>query len=93
MNHQLTAIVALFITVVASCNACYHKKFTPNHTACKPRNSSCNILDNKVTKDDKELVVRLHNEKREKVAMGRETAAGGLPTASNMMEMVSGKNS
>ncbi|KAF8764848.1 CRISP/Allergen/PR-1 like protein [Argiope bruennichi] len=86
-HHLITIVAVLFVAVVAS-NACYYKKFSPNHTGCKSRNPRCNIVDNRVSDDDKKLLVKLHNQYREKVAMGRESAAGGLPTASNMLEMV-----
>ncbi|CAL1261141.1 unnamed protein product [Larinioides sclopetarius] len=88
MDNHLLVVVALFFTAAVTCNACYYRKFTPNHTGCKSKNPRCNIVDNQVTNDDKNLVVRLHNQYREKIAMGKETAAGGLPTASNMLEMV-----
>ncbi|GBN43877.1 hypothetical protein AVEN_249651-1, partial [Araneus ventricosus] len=58
------------------------------HSYCLPPNRNCKLLDSGVTDADKDLVVRLHNEYREKVALGRERHAGHLPSAANMMEMV-----
>ncbi|GBN91515.1 CRISP/Allergen/PR-1 [Araneus ventricosus] len=90
MGHQLTAIVALFFITVVTCDECDYKKFTPDHTACISRNPNCDILDNQVTDDDKNMILDLHNRYREKVAIGKETfwpERGGLPTASNMLEM------
>lgn len=81
-------VLLAFFAVVAYANQCEYLKFSPIHSYCLPPNPTCTLLDTAVTDADKDLVVKLHNEYRQKVATGRETLAGGLPTASNMMEMV-----
>ncbi|KAF8764847.1 CRISP/Allergen/PR-1 like protein [Argiope bruennichi] len=88
MAHQMKVAVFLVFIAVVACDACKYLKFSPIHSYCLPPNPTCKLLDTTVTDADKALVVRLHNEYREKVATGRETEAGGLPTAANMMEMV-----
>ncbi|KFM70245.1 Venom allergen 5, partial [Stegodyphus mimosarum] len=65
-----------------------YQRFTKDHTFCKPASSSCHVLKKGVNSKDKSLILKFHNEYRSKVATGKEPHAGGLPTASNMMEMV-----
>nr|AII97542.1 BLTX139 [Nephila pilipes] len=89
MKYRVQAIIAVLFVSFASCSAvCKYLKFSPIHTYCKPPNPQCRLLDTGVEEEDKDLIVRVHNEYRDKVATGRETAAGGMPTAANMMEMV-----
>nr|AII97948.1 BLTX589 [Nephila pilipes] len=89
MKYRVQAIIAVLFVSFASCSAvCKYLKFSPIHTYCKPPNPQCRLLGTGVEEEDKDLIVRVHNEYRDKVATGRETAAGGMPTAANMMEMV-----
>uniref|UniRef100_A0A4Q8KAQ4 U6-Nephitoxin-Nsp1b_2 n=1 Tax=Nephila sp. SGP-2016 TaxID=1905176 RepID=A0A4Q8KAQ4_9ARAC len=86
--HVQVAIAVLLISFT-SCDAfCKYLKFSPIHSYCNPPNPECRLLDTEVTDEDKDDVVRAHNEYRNKVATGQESAAGGMPTAANMMEMV-----
>ncbi|CAL1261142.1 unnamed protein product [Larinioides sclopetarius] len=88
MSHQLTALVVLFtITMAKSYEECVYKKFDQNHAGCQPRNTSCNILNNEVTNEDKILIVKLYNQYREKVALGNETIPDSTLKAANMREM------
>ena len=65
-----------------------YKRFSAEHTFCLPPNRDCSIVKRGVTENDKELIVKLHNDYRSKVATGQERNGGGLPTAANMLEMV-----
>ena len=65
-----------------------YKRFSSQHTFCLPPNRACSIVKRGVTENDKELIVKLHNDYRSKVATGQERNGGGLPTAANMLEMV-----
>ena len=58
------------------------------NTRSVPPNRDCSIAKRGVTEKDKELILKLHNDYRSKVATGQEKNAGGLPTAANMLEMV-----
>lgn len=66
-----------------------YKRFSAEHTFCLSANDSCSIITRGVTDTEKEFILQLHNEYRSKVATGQEDEAGGMPSASNMLEMVS----
>ncbi|GFX04257.1 hypothetical protein TNCV_3974061 [Trichonephila clavipes] len=65
-----------------------YKRLSTNHTYCLPPNTTCHIEDQVVTKDEIDHILKLHNTYRSQVAMGQETRAGGLPKASDMLQMV-----
>ncbi|CAL1261190.1 unnamed protein product, partial [Larinioides sclopetarius] len=85
-------ILALFCLVGWSssqkCPAQY-LRFTPQHTFCLPPNPSCQLRRTGVSQQDKELILRLHNQFRSKTAMGNEHRAigGSLPQAADMIQM------
>ncbi|GBL70033.1 CRISP/Allergen/PR-1, partial [Araneus ventricosus] len=86
-------VLALFCLVEwsnsQSCPAQY-KRFTPEHTFCIRRNPICDIKRSGVSQQDIEDILRLHNEYRSGVALGKEHRAigGSLPKASDMLQMV-----
>ncbi|XP_055937457.1 CRISP/Allergen/PR-1-like [Argiope bruennichi] len=65
-------------------------RFTPQHTYCLSPNPTCQVKRKGVSEQDKQLILRLHNQFRSKVAMGNEdrSIGGALPQAADMMEMV-----
>nr|API81358.1 venom toxin [Hemiscorpius lepturus] len=67
-----------------SCPELY-QRFSKEHTYC--RKSTCNVLDKGVSKEEKEIILGIHNNFRSKLATGRETTCHQLPSAANMMEM------
>ncbi|GFY63566.1 hypothetical protein TNIN_46311 [Trichonephila inaurata madagascariensis] len=88
-KYHVQAAIAVLLISFASCDAfCKYLKFSPIHSYCNPPNPECSLLDTEVTDEDKDDVIRAHNEYRDKVSTGQESAAGGMPTAANMMEMV-----
>ncbi|GIY00508.1 hypothetical protein CEXT_627681 [Caerostris extrusa] len=89
MERQVQILLTLLFVTLAVSNACKYLKFSPMHSYCLPPNPQCELLDTGVTNADKQqLVVKLHNEYRQKVATGQERGAGGMPPAANMLEMV-----
>lgn len=84
----LQAVILLAITVTTLSQQCKYTKIYAKHTACQSRNPNCNIIDASLSKNEKELIVQLHNKYRSKVAQGQESRAGGMPPAADMMEMV-----
>ncbi|GIX99830.1 hypothetical protein CDAR_460641 [Caerostris darwini] len=88
IQRQVQILLTLLFVTLAVSNACKYLKFSPMHSYCLPPNPQCELLDTGVTNADKQLVVKLHNEYRQKVATGHERHAGGMPPAANMLEMV-----
>ncbi|XP_042873379.1 peptidase inhibitor 15-like [Penaeus japonicus] len=68
----------------------YAQAFTPSHSICQPKNKACGINREGVNSEERELILREHNEYRAKVAKGDETrgSPGPQPSAANMMELV-----
>lgn len=66
-----------------------YQRFTQEHTFCREPNPHCgiNIRGLHNGKKDISKILKIHNTLRSKVATGQEARAGGLPTASNMMQM------
>ncbi|KFM79245.1 Venom allergen 5, partial [Stegodyphus mimosarum] len=77
------------ILAVIKCQQCpdRYKRYSVNHSFCKPQNRTCSIVIEGVRDNDKYLILDLHNKYRSKVAQGLEKRAGGLPQASNMMQL------
>ncbi|GFQ65657.1 hypothetical protein TNCT_700941 [Trichonephila clavata] len=65
-----------------------YARLSEDHTYCLDIDPKCNIRDKDVTQDEIDHILKLHNKYRSRVALGQETKAGGLPTASDMLEMV-----
>lgn len=65
-----------------------YTRFSQHHTYCAPVNNSCTIVKTGVNRSERDLILRMHNEYRSKVAVGNEDRAGGLPEAAKMLEMV-----
>uniref|UniRef100_A0A482Z8X2 U25-Liphistoxin-Lm1g_1 n=1 Tax=Liphistius malayanus TaxID=1203467 RepID=A0A482Z8X2_9ARAC len=86
MNCVLSILILSTACSVAYSGGCIYAKFTPEHTLCKPPNTQCNLLANTVTNDDKNLIIKLHNDYRSKVASGQETT-GGQPKAADMKQL------
>ncbi|KAF8764812.1 CRISP/Allergen/PR-1 like protein [Argiope bruennichi] len=87
------SIVVIFCLVGWSnsqkCPARY-RRFSPRHSFCLPPNPTCEIQRTGVSEQDKELILRLHNQFRSKVAMGNEhrSLGGSMPQAADMLQMV-----
>ena len=89
MIFKVIVLLAVTLTGITADEAgCKYAKFTPQHSFCTPRNPQCEIVEAGLNQEDKDLLLKLHNDYRSKVALGQETRAGGLPTAANMLEMV-----
>lgn len=86
MIFQVITLVLLAVATVSE--QCKYAKFTPEHSFCKPRNPKCKISDTGLSDADKNLLVKLHNEYRNKIAQGKEKRAGGMPPAADMLEIV-----
>ncbi|XP_065283727.1 scoloptoxin SSD43-like isoform X2 [Dermacentor albipictus] len=54
------------------------------HTACKPPNPRCRIRDSGVTARERQLILKMHNRFRSKVAFG---LLPGFPPAANMRKL------
>nr|XP_054925380.1 CRISP/Allergen/PR-1-like [Dermacentor andersoni] len=54
------------------------------HTACKPPNPRCRIRDSGVTARERQLILKMHNRVRSKVAFG---LLPGFPPAANMRKL------
>ncbi|GFY68118.1 hypothetical protein TNIN_396891 [Trichonephila inaurata madagascariensis] len=65
-----------------------YARLSDHHSFCLDPNPTCDIKYSGVSKDEIDHILKLHNKYRSQVAMGQETRAGGLPTASDMLEMV-----
>ncbi|XP_068246095.1 CRISP/Allergen/PR-1-like [Palaemon carinicauda] len=67
-----------------------YKDFASDHSMCLPPNRDCNPSERGVSDSEKKLILKLHNELREKVAKGQETLGnpGPQPSATNMKELV-----
>lgn len=88
---MLLLILALSCTLTwADSNTCPNDylRLSDQHSFCLDPNPTCNIKNSGVSKDGIDHILKLHNKYRSQVAMGQETKAGGLPTASNMLQMV-----
>ncbi|GBO30972.1 CRISP/Allergen/PR-1, partial [Araneus ventricosus] len=86
-------ILALFGLVSwsssAKCPADY-ERFSLEHTFCISRNPRCDIKRLGVSQQDIQEILRLHNQYRSDLALGKETRAKGgtLPKAADMLQMV-----
>ncbi|GBO22521.1 Venom allergen 5, partial [Araneus ventricosus] len=86
-------ILALFGLVSwsssAKCPADY-ERFSLEHTFCISRNPRCDIKRSGVSQQDIQEILRLHNQYRNDLALGKETRAKGgtLPKAADMLQMV-----
>lgn len=69
------------------CNEKY-LNISSNHTMCQKPNPQCNMTEKGLTQEDKDLIVKAHNEFRSKLAAGKEQRSGIIPPAANMLEMV-----
>uniref|UniRef100_A0A4Q8K609 U15-Sparatoxin-Hju1a_1 n=1 Tax=Heteropoda jugulans TaxID=1358901 RepID=A0A4Q8K609_9ARAC len=58
-----------------------YRRFSAQHTFCKPANKSCSIVKRGVSANDKVLIVKLHNEYRSKVATGQEAEGRYAPSS------------
>lgn len=61
-----------------------YRRLSLEHSFCKASNSSCKFVSKGVNEQEKAEILNIHNMFRNKVAMGQETRAGGLPAAANM---------
>ncbi|GBL76880.1 hypothetical protein AVEN_222885-1 [Araneus ventricosus] len=89
MKILVKFMLVLLCLLMATSDSCKYKKFSENHSFCKAANKDCDLKKSEITDADKKLIVQKHNEYRLKIARGTESRAGGMPEASNMMEMVS----
>ncbi|KAF8764814.1 CRISP/Allergen/PR-1 like protein [Argiope bruennichi] len=67
----------------------YYQRFSAQHSYCLAPNPTCNIVKSGVGQQEKEEILRLHNEFRSKVAMGNEhrSIGGSLPEVADMMQL------
>lgn len=79
----LTALVAR-VSAEDDCPSLF-ERYCTDHSYCLPANSSCDIVAYYPSPDEINSIVQLHNKYRSMIALGTQ----GLPSASNMMEMVS----
>ncbi|CAL1261139.1 unnamed protein product [Larinioides sclopetarius] len=86
IHVKLALVILCFL--LATSESCKYKKFSEDHSFCKDANKNCDLKKSEVTDADKKLILKKHNEYRMKIARGKESRAGGMPKASNMMEMV-----
>uniref|UniRef100_A0A482ZAC1 U21-Theriditoxin-Lha1d_1 n=1 Tax=Latrodectus hasselti TaxID=256736 RepID=A0A482ZAC1_LATHA len=81
----LVLTLPLYIFTQETCPKEY-LRFTPEHSFCKPPNPSCQfVVKGMISKEKSKEIVEIHNRLRNKIAVGEETLAGGLPTASDML--------
>ncbi|KAF8764876.1 CRISP/Allergen/PR-1 like protein [Argiope bruennichi] len=73
----------------AKCPAEY-ERFSLEHTFCISKNPRCDIKRSGVSQQDIQEILRLHNQYRSDLALGKETRAKGgtLPKAADMLQMV-----
>ncbi|GFS57204.1 hypothetical protein TNIN_218201, partial [Trichonephila inaurata madagascariensis] len=65
-----------------------YARLSEDHSFCRDPYPSCDRKHSGVSKDEIDHILKLHNKYRSQVAMGEETRAGGLPKASDMLQMV-----
>ncbi|GBM32419.1 hypothetical protein AVEN_239809-1 [Araneus ventricosus] len=70
------------------CPAAY-RRLSATHTFCLKPNPKCDAKFSGVSKKDRDLIVKLHNNYRNIIATGKETRAigGALPKAADMLQM------
>lgn len=66
------------------CPPQYHK-LSPRHTFCLPRNTQCKLIKTGVSEDEKNEILKIHNDFRAELAKGQKPP---LPPAANVMKMV-----
>lgn len=62
-----------------------YQRYSTDHSYCKK--STCRIRSNGVTEEDKKFILKMHNDFRNKLALGNENQCKQLPPAANMMQM------
>uniref|UniRef100_A0A1W7RAS5 Cysteine-rich secretory protein n=1 Tax=Hadrurus spadix TaxID=141984 RepID=A0A1W7RAS5_9SCOR len=87
MIVQLLLSFALFSWDVASSQTCpeIYLRFSKDHTYCL--RSNCHVIKRGVTEEDKKIILDIHNEFRNKIALGQETSPRQQPPAANMIQM------
>ena len=88
MTFQEVTLLAIILVGITAREDCKYSKFTPDHTFCKKRNPYCKVVSAGLDDQDKALLVKLHNDYRSTIALGKESRGGGMPQAANMLEMV-----
>uniref|UniRef100_A0A224X3J9 Putative CAP peptide n=1 Tax=Megacormus gertschi TaxID=1843536 RepID=A0A224X3J9_9SCOR len=87
MNLLLLSSLVLFTVLSVSGQSCpeIYLRFSKDHTYC--RHSTCHVTKSGVSEKDKEIILAMHNEFRNKIALGKETQPAQQPQAANMMQM------
>lgn len=69
---------------------CNYKQFGKEHTAMLKRNKDCKFHKTGVTEEQKQIILKTHNDLRTKIARGQEKQGnpGPQPKATNMRELV-----
>ncbi|XP_071044123.1 venom allergen 5 isoform X2 [Parasteatoda tepidariorum] len=63
-----------------------YRRYSTMHSACQPKNTSCNIIRSQLTQQEIQQVLELHNSFRSVMATQQEES-NGLPPAGDMMLM------
>lgn len=74
---------SLIVPTTQECKEAYKKR--PTHTACLKPNEDCTIHNRTVSAADRELILKLHNHYRSKVAKGK---LEDYPPAKNMLQLL-----
>ncbi|KAL1477200.1 hypothetical protein MTO96_035925, partial [Rhipicephalus appendiculatus] len=89
MKSRRFLILALWLSsnVARSSQECRHeyKKLRSTHTACKPANKECTIRKKNVSRAERRLILKAHNDYRSMVATGK---LEGFPPAANMLHLL-----
>lgn len=90
MNHlffALTIFCFIHHSLSQQCPSAY-LRYSKKHSYCKPKNTQCPIYHSGVRSEEIVQILDLHNKYRSFVATGKEKQGGGLPQASDMIQMV-----
>ncbi|KAH6932423.1 hypothetical protein HPB50_005647 [Hyalomma asiaticum] len=89
MKARRIVFTTLWLSSIFGCSVekCLeeYKQQRPTHTACLPPNKECTIRTKNVSKAEKHLILKTHNQYRSMVAMGK---LASFSTATNMRELL-----
>lgn len=90
MNCIFFAVITFASFLRSHCQQCppIYLRYSKDHSYCKPKNPTCPIYHSGLTDAERRQIVFLHNKYRSFIATGKETNAGGMPTAADMLQMV-----
>lgn len=90
MIFEAIVLLAVIFSKFSSSYDCNEKylAFSKQHSMCQKPNMLCKVIGKGLTKEDKDLIVEVHNLLRCKLATGKEKGSVVMPAAANMLEMV-----